>query len=541
MLAKQRLDADPVLAELASRYDDARDEVRYRFDPEAYLVERLGWQPWRGSRDAPGQADVLDAYALALTQLHERRDVELAGGAWSDPIRNILRVEAGHAVGKTTLAAGIVSHFFDSFSPSVVYCFAPSHDQINDLLFKEIRKQRAGRGLPGRVLDTPEIKHTGDHFVKGRATNDNHGRGTERVQGQHEAHLLFVIDEAEGVAEFVYDAIKSMTSGGIAIVLMLANPRTRTSRFHRFKDHANVANFRISCLSHPNVLANADVIPGAVRREYVLAMIDDGSEQHAEQVAAHNPDTHTFELPWQPGIVYQPDAEFLFRVLGIAPANLADNTFVPVGRYEAATTRAPIAHDPHVARLGVDVARYGRDAGTLYRRWDGRIERRATFQQQDSNEYARLIKAEALALARHGVTSLHIRIDNGGGFGGAVEDRLKVDEELRRAFADFRIVMVDFGGTPHTADAYADNATEMYAHTAEALKGLALVNPPLFLEGDLCERTYTYVYKAGKEVKKLTEKEQFKRKLGRSPDDGDGCVLAVAPDFMFGGGGGVYI
>lgn len=517
--------------------------ARYQFEPAAYIREKLRWEPWGGTAEHPGQAEVLSAYALALRQQHEQRAYEAGALAESElvywrpstPIRNQIRVEAGHTVGKTTLAAGIVSHFFDCFVPSVTYCFAPGHDQINDLLFKEIRKQRAGKGLPGRVLDTPEIKDRGDHFVKGKATNNAHGQGTERAQGQHERYLLFVIDEAEGVAEYVFDAIKSMTSGGISIVLMLANPRTRSSRFHHAAAGDTVANFRISCTHHPNVLAGREIIPGAVMRQYVEAMIDDGQTQHAEAVAAHDPDQHTFELPWRPGVIYKPDSEFLFRVLGIAPSHISDNTFVPPGRYEAAKARRASGAKSHLARMGVDVARYGSDLGCVYVRHAGRLYRVAQFAQQDSGPYLRAIRAEALRLAELGVTSLHVRVDGGGGYGSAIVDGLKADLALIQMFLDFQVLEVHFNGVPYDPAAYADTATEIYAHTAEALKVLTLDRPPNALEIDLCERQYRWVKLHGIDVKKLESKEEFKKRirLNRSPDDGDGAALATAPDYAF--------
>lgn len=521
---------------------------RYRFAPLRYIQERLGWSPWRGSCDGPGQAEIVDAYELATRQQHEKRDYEAGTSdlsaltCWQpgQVIQNQIRVEAGHTVGKTALAAGLVSHFFDCFPPAIVYCFAPGHDQINDLLFKEIRKQRRGRGLPGRVLETPEIKLAGDHFVKGRATNDSHGRGTERVQGQHGPYLMFVIDEAEGVADYVYDAIKSMTSGGISIVLMLANPRTRSSRFHRAASSDRVASFRISCVQHPNVLEGRERIPGAVMRDYVEQMIDDGETQHAEVVSAHDDDQHTFELPWRPGVIYRPDHEFLFRVLGIAPANIADDVFVPVGRYEAAKQRTPESHEPHIARIGGDIARFGRDLGCVYIRHDGRLWRSGQFAQEDTNAYARHIHDEGLKLAAQGVTSLHVRIDGGGGYGGGVVDKVKIDLELIRAFPDFRVLEVHFNGTPADDTRYADTATEIYDHTAEVLRWVALVGPPGALEADLCERTYSWVApsrdEVKRDVKKIESKKDFRARLHRSPDDGDGCALACAPDRVFAGG-----
>ena len=263
-------------------------------------------------------------------------------------------------------------------------------------------------------------------------------------------------------------------------------------------------------------------------------MIDDGETQHCEAAPAHSADDHTFELPWRPGIIYAPDAEFLFRVLGIAPTNTATNTFCPVGRYEAARRRAPTPDAPHQARIGVDVARWGDDAGAVWVRHSGRAYRAARLAQQDTTAYVQAIKAEALALRRRGVTSLHIRVDGGGGFGGGVIDPLRRDEDLRRACVDFQVFEVNNNGTPSDAKAFADLGTELYWHAAESLKLLALDRPPAALEADICERTFDWVKVGGRDVKRLQPKKDFKADHdGRSPDDGDGLALACAPDHLF--------
>jgi hypothetical protein len=501
--------------------------IRYQFQPAAYIRDKLGWQPWAGDADHPGQIEVLDAYAAAL-----RAQIETPGA----PCRSRIRVEAGHTVGKTRLASGMVNHFFDCFAPAICYTYAPSYEQIHDLLWKEIKATRRGKGLPGRILDL-ELHQADNHFAKGRATNNAGGQGTERAQGQHGPYLMFVLDEAEGIADYVYDAVRSMTSGGVAIVLMLANPRTRSSRFHRAAAGDDVANFRVSCVYHPNVLADREIVPGAVMRRYVESMIDDGQERHAEVVDTHDDDAHTFELPWRPGVIYAPDAEFLFRVLGVAPANIADDVFVPTGRYEAACKRTPESHDPTIARIGGDIARFGRDFGKVYIRHDGRLWCSGQFAQQDTNAYARHIHDQGLLLAARGVRSLHVRIDGGGGYGGGVIDKVKTDLELMRAFDDFQVLEVHFNGTPYDDTSYADLATEIYGHTAEVLRWIALINPPNALEADLCERKYTWVSpsrdEVKRDVKKIEPKKEFRKRIHRSPDDGDGCALACAPDRIF--------
>ena len=517
---------------------DSNPFAQYRFEPIRYIIEKLGWHPWAGDADHPGQVEVLQAYELALRQLHERYDYDrgtltaeqLQYWQPGQVIKNRIRIEAGHTVGKTKLASGILSHFFDTCTPSIIYSFAPTSEQINDLLWKEIRTDRRKNKLPGRVAKIPYLSFDGDespdHFAKGRATQNSE---TESIQGQHGRYLMFVIDEAEGVADYVYDAVESMTSGGIALVLMLANPRTRTSKFYKQRLRDDVFNFRVSCIYHPNVLADREVVPSAVRRQYVESMVKD----HAEQVDRHNSNDHTFELPWRPGVIYKPDSEMMFRVLGEPPSNLSDNTFVTVGRYESATKRAPVSHEPTKARIGVDVARYGTDTGTIYCRHSGVVWREAAIQGQDTNAYLDRLRLLFDRLKSDGVTDVEIRVDGGGGYASGIIDPLKVDMRFRKMFATTVLHEVHNNGTAYDAGSYYDMITEMYAHAGETLKGIHIRNAPPLLEADLTERPYKYVNDSGRIVKKLTDKEQFKSKHGRSPDDGDGFVLAVAPDHIF--------
>jgi hypothetical protein len=156
-------------------------------------------------------------------------------------------------------------------------------------------------------------------------------------------------------------------------------------------------------------------------------------------------------------------------------------------------------------------------------------------EQRGGLVYYDTIKRAAVKLGEAGVRDLHIRVDGTGGFGSTSIDNLRADTELRHMFRSYRVIEVHFGANPKDAAKYADIATEMYAEAAEALKGLRLEHPPEGLEGDLTERLFEYVNKAGVTVRRLEEKERFKKRVEprRSPDDGDGFVLAVAPDFVF--------
>jgi hypothetical protein len=117
--------------------------------------------------------------------------------------------------------------------------------------------------------------------------------------------------------------------------------------------------------------------------------------------------------------------------------------------------------------------------------------------------------------------------------GAGIVDDLKSDDDLAGLFSDFAVLEVHFGGSPRDGEAYADLATEMYGHLAERLLAIRLVDPPPALEQDLCERTYAWRTVRGVAVKKLEGKDEFRKRVGRSPDDGDGAALAAAPDHLF--------
>ena len=533
-------------------YGEAPQTARfapYQFEPQQYIQKFLGWEPWTGTDDKPGQVQILHAYTLALRQQFERRDYELGLIGKDDlkywtpgeVIKNYIRVEAGHTTGKTKTESGIVNHFLDCFYPASVLMYGPSQDSIKDNLWQELLVDRGDKNLPGRMLDSMEIRVGPNHFAKARVTSDAHGKGTTRNQGKHNEFQLFVLDEAEGIPRFVFSSIDSMTSGGIAIVLMVANPETRTSEFHKLKSASHVRSMRMSCLHHPNVVAGMELVPGAVRRHYVEMMF----ELHCEIVPEHLEDEHTFSLEYPvnakglvcpPGTIFQPNAEFLFRVLGIAPKNISDRTLITSGRYEAACKRPAPEEDATKARMGVDVSRFGKDYGTLFTRHAGSVWRAAQFWKRRTTDYARVIKEEALKLAEQGATSLHIRVDGGGGFGGGVIDKLIEDMDLIEAFEDFQVLEVHFNASARDTKSYDNLITEMHAQAAETLKGIRIDNPPEALEEDLCERQYDWVNRSGVEVKQLESKKVFRKRTKRSPDDGDGCVLALAPDFLFDSG-----
>jgi hypothetical protein len=275
-----------------------------------------------------------------------------------------------------------------------------------------------------------------------------------------------------------------------------------------------------------------------VTRHYVADML----EKHCEEVDAHDPDEYTFTLDFDvdykgsrksTGTIFKPNAIFLFRVLGVPPPNVADKTLIPVGRFEAACVREPKDGDRTKARLGIDVARFGLDYGTLYVYWNNRIWRYAQFFKEDTNLYRAKVKELAKDLKSRGVTSLHIRIDGGGGFASGIVDPLKNDAEISSLFTDFQIFEVHFNSDPKDEAAFDDAITEWMASAGESLKTAAVLSAPEQLMSDLCDREFKWAQRKDKDVKRIESKTDFKKRIHRSPDDGDGFVLALAADRLF--------
>ena len=116
--------------------DRAADVARsYRDDPCGYAREILKVNL------TPDQSDIL----RALTQAPGR-----------------VKVNSGHSVGKTFLAAVAVSWWFDTRDPGVVITTAPTERDVVDLLWTEVRLQRARAGLPSRFAG-PRAPEMFDH------------------------------------------------------------------------------------------------------------------------------------------------------------------------------------------------------------------------------------------------------------------------------------------------------------------------------------------------------------------------------------------
>ncbi|WP_339096201.1 hypothetical protein WDJ50_02610 [Deinococcus sp. VB142] len=466
---------------------------------------------------------------------------------------------------------------------------------MRDTLWKDVRthvtnaRHRRRNVMPGLMPKDMRAEQAANHFAMGFVTSDSGGTGTERVQGQHNDYHLWVFEEAEGIPEFMYDAVKRQFTGNkVRLWLLIANPKTSTSTFQEMKLHPMAQVFRLSLLDFPNVWNGTSEVPGGTDRTTFNNWIEDQRTFGCEVVPEMDETRHTFTVPWDvpkagggfhpAGTIFAPKRGFLYGALGIPPSGGGGDTFISAGRYDAAKEREVVARpllegavpgtlallglDPYTlpagvthtygtskfrliwhVQLGIDCARYGDDAGTIYSlfrrvlRFEEAIQ--GAGELDEMTRTRRYVQATAKALRRYadqGATRASIRVD--AGYGGGIVDLLREQADLQELFPDgFTVHEVAFGSLPKDEEQYADLVTEMYASADEVLS-VTRIDPgsaPLLLKRDLTERKYGYVLKGDREVKKLEKKDAFKKRTkGQSPDDGDGAVLALAPEGIFG-------
>lgn len=151
--------------------------------------------------------------------------------------RRRLSVRSGHGVGKSTFMAWCVPWFLLSYFPAKVPATAPTGHQLSDVLWAEIAKwltilnQR--HPAIGNLLEWTSEKiylksNPMESFAVARTARPEK---PEALQGFHSDNILFLIDEASGVAENVFEVAEGALSTDGAFVVMAANPTRQSGYF----------------------------------------------------------------------------------------------------------------------------------------------------------------------------------------------------------------------------------------------------------------------------------------------------------------------
>jgi hypothetical protein len=466
--------ADPALDWQARAY--LRLRPHWRRDPVRYVEQRFGISPtWQ-------QRQILEAIA---------------------PPGAKVSVRSGHGVGKSSCAAFIVLWHLETHDYSKVPCTAPSSHQLRDVLWAEIAKwrrhadaQSAQRGDHPALSLSALFHLTQDRLVDvgapdwgafGRTARKESG---ESLQGFHGTHLLYVIDEASGVEEPIFEAAEGALSTPGARVLMLGNPLRNTGTFAASHKYNRGDYTALHYRSQDSPLVD----PGY--RDRLVRKWGEGSN-----------------------IVR-------VRADGLFPRQESD-VLISLELTEPCLVREPV---PAVGkrRLGVDPARYGDDRTVLLLRHGAVVEAIAIYAKQDTMATCGHVVEKAKAWRAD-----EIYVDTIG-LGSGVYDRLG---ELRRE-GQLRCELIAVNAAEAAPQKHANDDAQgrrlrdwLWLAMAKWLQN----DSPVFAAEDrqacedLCgELSSTKLTIDSSGLVVVESKDEMRQRLGHSPDLADalGCTFA---------------
>lgn len=421
-------------------------------------------------------------------------------------------VRSGHGIGKSAVESWLAIWFLTTRPYPKIPCTAPTQHQLWDILWAEIAKWlRNNPALANDLIWTKEKVYMKGHpeewFAVGRTASK-----PDALQGFHADHVLYIIDEASGVKDEIFEPILGALSTEGSKLVMCGNP-TKITGFFYDSHHKNREQF------------NAMHIDGRsssrVDQDFVDTIIDMFGE-----------DSDVFRV----------------RVAGEFPRALPDS-FIPMEWAERASeAKAPEIEQVTRVDIGIDVARYGDDSSVISPVLDRRVqEEPEVYHHNDTMQLTGMAVICVKKYARaHPWAEIHVKIDCDG-LGVGVFDRLmelkeQIVEEIEREreglYEDddappamsLDIVECHFGGeggTVNDADPveYQTSTGLMWGTVREALRTQSLKLCPDDKQiSQLSNRRYV-VNSAGKI--ELEKKEAMKKRGLSSPDMGDALALAL--------------
>jgi len=392
-------------------------------------------------------------------------------------------IRSGHGVGKSALMSWAILWWMFTRYPCKVACTAPTSHQLNDVLWGEIAKWI--NMLPESWRQLIEVKSERvvlssnplESFAVARTARKEQ---PEAFQGFHSENMLFIVDEASGVEDVIFEVGSGSMSTKGAKTLMAGNP-TRTQgyfydAFHKMRDnwHTIQVNCETSKMVSPEWIQS-------MRKQY-------GQDSDIYRV----------------------------RVLGEFPRG-DDNAVIPLHLIEAAVDRDVDQVEGKMI-WGVDVARFGGDRSALAkRRKNHLVEPVKTWYGKDLMQTVGIIVRE-YEDTPHNERPDMILVDSIG-LGSGVVDRLREQGYPARGINVAESPSID-------SDKFARLRDELWWKVREWLESRDSVLPNQDdLIGELATPTFE-ILSSGKI--KIESKSEIKKRLPKSPDLADALCLTFA-------------
>lgn len=403
-------------------------------------------------------------------------------------------VKSGHKVGKTRLCAIVALWFASMRKSGRVIMTSSSARQVRNILWREIKQLYNAspllKQLGGVCHDDPNsgLKFPDGAEVLGFSTDE-----PEKMAGLSGEHMLFIVDEASGVPESIFEAIEGNRAGGARLVLISNPTRTSGTFFNAFRDPIVKTlwkTYSISSEDSPNVTGEAS-IPGLATKAWI-------DEKRIE---------------WGPDFLKSP--LYLVRVKGEFPLE-GDKNVVPFHLIERAMTQKDTLAIGALT-AGLDPAGEGNDDSVLCVRRGLVVLRFDAWRKLEGDRLAAKV-IEVLTSARAGDERVTVNVDSIG-LGASVFTWLK-----RTAPDWLNVVGVKSSYASNRPNQFCLLRDELWWGIADWLKGGGVLPRDGKLETELAAVEFDLDAKGRIKVE---GKKELKKRIGRSPDRADSLALAL--------------
>lgn len=375
--------------------------------------------------------------------------------------------------------------FLFTHAYSKVIVTSPTMHQLLDVFMGEVSKWLKRSPLLNELFGATKTRiffreAPAEWFLAARTAST-----PESLAGFHADNLLFILDEASGISDDIAEVVFGALTGQNNKLLMCSNP-TRNSGFFYNAFHSDRDLFYTMKISSMD--------SGRVSDDYCKRLIKSyGTESNVVRI----------------------------RILGEFP-EIDSDSLIALEWVEAAMNREPEYKGELV--IGVDVARFGDDETVLAARvGDSALPLKVWRKADLMTTCGRIIGELERLMKKFSCGRATINVDDSG-VGGGVTDRLR--EVLREKNLHVTVNGCNNGAKPRDSHYYNWGSESYFAMRDRLQAGEITLPRDDELTAQLTTRKYS-VNSADKLT--LERKDEFKKRIGRSPDKADAVVLAFAP------------
>ena len=458
----------------------------YRTHPDKFIEKRLGIKLWSGMRL------VIDS-------------------VWNNKRTS---VRACHGVSKTMVAASIAVAFFNLYKNAIVITTAPTNRQVELLLWKEIRSiySKNNNFLRGECM-TMKIKTKTDSYVVGFSTDK-----ADSIEGFHAPHILWILDEAKGLPQWIYDAIEGSMTGGTARVLEISTTDGADQQCPLRRHQTNQRKFwkciKLSSFDSPFVgVKEFPQFSQHVNKDLFKYGKPETGREWPKELENKIQIVTSAEIKDKKDLWFENETGMWeTKILGDFSSEGSDNV-IPLKWVESAVN-AEVDEGDGITCYGFDVARMGNDKCVLTEKEGKTVKPQKIWGKKKIPWSVGKIMAE---------TELNeiVKVDACGLGSGAFDD---LAEE------GHAVIGLDSAANAFDTVKFKNLRAEMWWNAREIFQRQ-------FEEGNVIsipDDPELIMDLTGLQYKPLTSgqylmeaKDQYKKRLNRSPDKGDSCVYCL--------------